>query len=275
VAELQYTFIFDMPGHGFTETHWRDIPVGESLEQSFAVGYELARRRQVCSGAETVLQGIRISNAELDGRIGTSQLNAVPGNAQFGSAASNVALNLLVGDTNNEHTKTTQWRGFWDQEEVTGGALLRSSAFLNAFNSWAQYFVAQSFGWRGISATQSFPITNYTVSAAGVVTLTVAGNLAGILPLNKPRSVTISGVNGGRTQLKGEQVVILTAPGADSSVVLKFPMALVPFSGIGFINVHSYTFRDAAAVSMQRIGTRQAGAPLLRSRGRSGKRTRV
>jgi hypothetical protein len=272
---FQYTFIFDMPGHGFTETHWRDGPAGESIADAFTVAQELGRRRQVCSGAQTVLQGVRISNADIDGRIGTTQLFSQPGNPSHGSAASNVAMNLLAADTGNEHTKITQWRGFWDDEEETGGAPVRSQAFLSAFNSWAQYYVAMSFGWRGVSANQVFPIVGYTVSATGVVTLDIDGSLEGVLPLNKPRQVRISGVNGGKSQLNGEQVVILTGAGETSAVKLKFPMALTAFTNVGFLNVQSKTFRDAAAVSIQRIGTRQAGAPLLRSRGRSGKRTRV
>jgi hypothetical protein len=277
VGPFQYTYIFDMPGHGFTETHWREGPGSETLLQAFEVAQELGRRRQVMSGAQTILQGVRISNAELAGRKGTTQQEAILGNSAHGSTASNVALNVAIATANNEESKTTQMRGFWDDEEITGGALLKSSAFRTAFNSWAQYYTSKNFGWYGQNATTAeFPIIGYSVTAQGVVTLQVQGDLTGKLAINKARQVRITGLNGGSSQLNGEQVVIFTSYTAPiSTVLVKFPIALTAFSQIGFLVVHNYTFRPGVNLSMQRVGTRQAGAPLLRSRGRSAKRKRV
>lgn len=277
VGPFQYTYIFDLPGHGFTETHWRVGPDSETLLQAFAIAQELGRRRQVMSGKETTLQGVRISNAQLDGRRGTTQQFGVVGNQSHGSAASNVALNVEIATTNNTEAKQTQFRGFWDDEEVTGGALLRSPAFVNAFDSWAQYYAANNFGWYGQNAqTANFPITGYTVSPQGVVTLQVNGDLTGILAINKVRQARVQGINGGKSQLNGEHPVIFTGVQAGvSSVILKFPMALTPFSQVGFFIVYNYTFRPGVNVAMKRIGNRQAGAPLLRSRGRGPKRIRV
>jgi hypothetical protein len=273
---LQYTYIFDIPGHGFTETHWRDGGSGETLAQAFDIGQELGRKRQAMSGGQCILQALRISNADIDGRIGTSQLVAVPGVSSKGCAASNVAMNILIADANNQHQKTTQLRGFWDDEEITGGSPVKSGDFNNAFTAWAQFFVIRGFGWRGVATTQEFPIIGYTVNDAGVVSLEVSGNLEGVLPLNKPKSVRIAGLNGGKSQINGQQVVIATniSPTA-ATIKLKFPMAAVPFAGIGFLRVQSKTFYPALNLSIQRIGNRQAGAPLLRSRGRGPKRIRV
>lgn len=278
MPDLMYTFIFDMPGHGFTETHWRQNTDQESFPQTVAIGIELARRRQAMSGNETVFQALRVSNGELEGRGGHTEFQAILGNPTKGSAASNVALNVRIGTANNAQEKTTQFRGFWDDEEITGGALRRSPAFINAFQSWAQYFAANNFGWRGIVSEQQFPITNYTVSDAGIITLTVTGALAGVMPLNKTKSVRISGLNSGKSQINGEQVGIYTgagtAPGT-STVILKFPKASLAFTGIGFLHVPAFTFRDASTITLGRLGKRQAGAPLLRSRGRSPKRIRT
>lgn len=277
-GDWEVTFIFDMPGHGFTETHWRRSTAEETLEQFFAVAQELGRRRQGMSGEQTILQGVRISNAQQDGRVGTTQLNSVLGTTGKGSAASNVAMNILCADAGNLHTKTTQFRGFWDDEEVTGGAVLRSQPFITAFNSWQQYYVANDFGWYGVATTTQYPIIGYTVTDAGMVLLQVSNVGQPSLPLNKPKSISISGLNAGRSQLNGEKVVILLGPDTGPNtwkVALKFPQAAIPFSQIGFLNVKSYTFRNAAAASIQRMGKRQAGAPLLRSRGRSPKRIRV
>lgn len=278
MADLLYTFIFDMPGHGFTESHWRQSETSETLPQSLAIGLELARRRQVMSGKETTFQAIRISNGELEGRGGHTEYNGILGNQDHESESSATALNIRIGTANNVQEKTTQFRGFWDSEEVTGGAVLKSPAFVSAFQSWAQYMVSKSFGWRGVVSEQTFPISNYTVNAAGIVTLTVIGVIGAAMPINRTKSVRISGVNSGKSQLNGEQVAIYTGPGVDpttSTVLLKFPKAVLAFEGIGFMNVPAYTFRAAATINIGRLGKRQAGAPLLRSRGRSGKRIRV
>jgi hypothetical protein len=278
MADLLYTFIFDMPGHGFTEQHWRQTTVQDRYVDQLAVGYELARRRQAMSGEQTIFQALRIANGIQEGRNGHTHAEAILGVPGKGSAASNVALNIRIGDTNNQHEKTTQFRGFWDDEEVTGGATLRSPAFMNAFNSWAQYFLAMGFGWRGIASEQVFPINGYEVSNLGIVTLNVTGILNNIMPLNKTKSVRISGLNSNKSQINGQQVAIYTGAGTGantSSVMLKFPKAALPFSGMGFLHVQAYTFRDADTVELFGLGKRQAGAPLLRSRGRSGKRIRV
>jgi hypothetical protein len=276
MAQLQYTFIFDMPGHGFTETHWRESSGGETLLQSFTIGQELGRRRQEMSGEETILQAVRIANGELEGRVGTSQYNSIPGKSGKGSAASNVAMNILIATTNNAQTKQTQFRGFWDDEEITGGAPLKSAAFMTAFNSWASYFVAQAFGWRGQSADTTFTVVGYTTAASGITSIQIEGDVSGSLPLNRPKSVRFSGINSGRSQLNGEQVVIFKGFAAGVSVVdTKFPIATTPFNQEGVLHVYSYTLRDADACSIQRVGKRQAGAPLLRSRGRGPKRLRV
>lgn len=278
MADLQYTFIYDMPGHGFTETHWRQSNPAETFPQSLTIGVELARRRQAMSGKETTFQALRIGNGELEGRGGHLHYNGILGNQDHESESSATALNIRIGTANNAQEKTTQFRGFWDSEEVTGGAVLKSAPFTNAFQSWAQYFVANAFGWRGVVSETQFPISNYSVNSAGIVTMTVIGALAGVMPLNKTKTVRISGVNSGKSQLNGEQVAIYTGasvtPGS-SEVVLKFPKAVLAFAGIGFLNVQSFTFRAAATIEMGRLGKRQAGAPLLRSRGRSGKRIRV
>ncbi len=277
VGPFQYTYIFDMPGHGFTETHWRVGPESETLLQAFAVAQELGRRRQVMSGKQTILQGVRISNSSLEGRRGTTQQEGVLGNQSQDTAASNVALNVEIATADNKEAKQTQMRGIWDIIEVTGGALDKVPAFVNAFNSWAQYFAANNFGWYGQNAqVAKLPIIGYADSPQGVVTLQVQGDLTGKLAINEPRQVRITGVNGGKSQLNGEQVVIFTGVQAGvSQVLLKFPMALTAFSQIGFLIVNNFTFRPGVNVAMKRIGNRQAGAPLLRSRGRSPKRIRV
>lgn len=273
----KYDFIFDIPGHGFTESHWRTTTQGETLLQCFQIAQELGRRRMVCAGAQCTLQSVRISNAQLDGRKGTSQNEPRLGNPSHGCAASNVALNVKIASNEDDQVKITQWRGFWDDIEITGGAIDRRPDFMAAFNSWAQYYAANKFGWYGRNATTAdMPIIGYTVNAAGVVKLSVQGDLTGILAINKPREATITGVNSGKSQVNGQQVVIFTGvQGGISDVLLKFPMALTPFTGIGFIRVFNYTMREGVNLSLSRIGKRQAGAPLLRSRGRGPKRIRV
>lgn len=267
------TFIFDIPGHGFSEEHFIDFQSDNILDQ-FTIAAELGRRRMLFAGAQCILQGVRISNADVEGRVGTTQYIGIPGVTGKGCAASNVALNCLRATTNNVYTAQTQFRGFWDELEVTGGAVDRTNVdFANAFNSWAQYYVQQGFGWRGQTGPgQKFNVVNYVVSDTGVVRLTLGESIAGLGSAGTRKYVRFSQINGGKSQLNGEQVVRIVD---GFTVEMTSQMAVLPFILAGVMRVPTFTLRRAANVAIQRIGKRQAGAPLLRSRGRSPKRIRI
>lgn len=265
------TFIWDMPGHGFTATLRKEF-ASQNLDAAQDIAFELARRWQGMAGEQTVFQAVRISDAEAEGRHGRTYYRAIPGVTGRGSAASNVALNIVLGTANNQENKIIQFRGFWDDVELTGGAFDRNNAAFNtAFASWSQYIQQQQFGWRGVIANTIRNVTDYTEDANSVVTLTHDGAPFPFGALDTRKRSRLTGINV-KSVLNGEQIIRVSGP---NQVTLVKPIAAGPFISPGKITVSAFTHRIAVHVSAQRIGKRQAGAPLLRSRGRSPVRPRV
>lgn len=265
------TFIWDMPGHGFSATLRKDFP-SQNLDAAQDVAFELARRWQGMAGEQTVFQAVRISDAETEGRHGKTYYRSLPGVTGKGSAASNVALNIVLSTFNNQENKIIQFRGFWDDIEVTGGAVDRGNAAFNtAFASWIQYIQQQQFGWRGVSANTIRNVTSYTTNANSIVTLTHDGAPFPFGVMDVRKRARLTGINV-KSVLNGEQIIRVSG---ENTVTLVKPIAAGPFISPGRITVSAFTFRVAQNGVIGRIGKRQAGAPLLRSRGRSPVRARV
>lgn len=271
MPRYQITYIFDMPGHGFTESWWVDRDE-TNLDQIRDIARTVAEARMRLAGDDCTLQAIRISNGSEAGRVGKTYYNPIEGQSGKGSMASNVAMNAQFGTINNDYQKLVQLRGGWDEWEGEGGALLKSDEQLIArFTSYVSALRGAGFGWRSIVSRLEFPITNYVVSAEQVVTLTLDGSTSGIGATNTRRVARVSKLNG-KSVLNGAQVIRVSGP---NTVDLVKPTAAGDFKSPGVLVVPSYTVRQIANGELQRLGTRQAGAPLLRSRGRASARPRT
>ena len=265
------TFIFSLQRHGFTETWWKNTD-SQTLDNLFDDAKVVAEQRMKLAGKQTELQAIRISNGDDPGRVGKTYYNPLLGNQNLDSAASNVALNCQFATVDNAYQKLVQIRGFPDDWETGGGAPFNGDGALQAaFDSYRNAILLKQFGWRSINARQRFRITGYTTTAQGIVKLAVEEPTAPVGGIGTQKPVRISGLNV-KSVLNGEQVVIVT--GANEFTVLK-PIAVGPFVSQGSLVVPSYTVRVAANGTIQRIGKRQAGAPLLQSRGRGRVRQRI
>lgn len=272
MPDFALTFIFDIPGHGFTETHYKTF-ASDNLDAARDIAVILGQKRQAMSGEQCTLQAVRIANASEPGRVGKTYPLGFLGVTGKGSAASNVALNVTTSTFNNDHSSITQFRGFWDELEVTGGAIdFGNAAFLAAFNAWQAYYVQQQFGWRGVFANTTRNVTAYTVDpVTQIVEVTFDGGALPFGPQGTRKIARFSKING-KSKLNGTQVVVVSG---NNTVQLVKPLALGPFLTTGTITVSSYTLRVATTAIMSRIGKRQAGAPLLRSRGRRPAQPRV
>jgi len=272
VPELRVTFIFNMGQYSWTESWWKNFS-SPNFDSARDICIPLAQKRAVMLGENASIVAIRISNAEDVGRQGKTYYVEINGLTAQGCTAPAVALNISVGDQNNENQKLVQFRGFWDSYELGGGLVNRGDAdFLGAFNSWKAYLFAQSFGWRGIVSQQQFTITTYTVSSAGKVVLTTGEPMIpGLGAPGVKRKGRISGLNG-KSVLNGQQIIrVLDANTAE----LTKPTAATAFISQGTLTVPAYTLRVATNALIQRVGKRQAGRPLLVSRGRRPARPRT
>jgi len=266
------TFIFDIPGHGFSETHYKSF-TSENIDNARDVCVTLGQKRMAMAGEQCVLQAIRIANAEEPGRVGKPYYQGIVGVTGKGCMASNVAVNVVTSTFNNTESSLTQFRGCWDEVELDGGAFDRgNAAFMTAFNNWAAYYIQQGFGWRSVFATTTRVVSGYVIDAnTQIVTVTHDGAALPFGPVGTRKTARFSKVNK-KSKLNGQQIVVVAG---DNIVKLVNPLALGPFATSGTINVSSYTFRPAQNATIQRIGKRQAGAPLLRAPGRRPAQPRV
>jgi hypothetical protein len=270
MPELKCVLIFQGSGYGWTEAYWKEFS-SENFDAARDIVVVLAQRRAALCGSNTIIEAIRISNGEDIGRKGKTYYGGWTGDPNFPPASASDAVNVELRTVNNTEGKLVQMRGLRD-EFLIGPAVNRGDpTFVTLFNSYAEYIVSQGFGWRGVFAEQSFRITGYTVSATGQVTFVTPDSEAYQYPLGKKRKVRIRQLNG-KSKLNGAQIVRRKSA---TLWELAKPTAAVAFVSEGEMILQTYAFRKASNVSVQRVGRRPAGSPLLRSVGRERERVRV
>jgi hypothetical protein len=277
MPRYKVTYIFDMPKHGFTESWWVDHS-DTNLDAVRDTARFVAEKRALLMGDGCTMQACRIANADAAGRVGKTYSMIFTGDADNGSMPSNVAINCIFGTTDNQFQKIVQVRGGWDQWEGVGGNLIVNNDLLTRFGAWKAMLISKQFGFRSIVSRARFGVTGYTVTANGNVTVNVVhaeapgtNLLTAVGPVGTIKTARFSKVNG-KSRLNGTQVIVVTSP---TTVELVKPLALTAYVSPGAMEVPSYTVRPVANGDIQRLGSRQAGAPLLASRGRAPARPRT
>jgi hypothetical protein len=261
----QVTYIFDIPGHGFTESYYTNDQ-SNNPDVPYVRALRVGRVRMGVAGGECLLAAIRISNADDPGRVGKTYHQPIFGDKTFQCSASNVAFNCQLFTADSQFAKIVQVRGCPDVWENAGGAIDKENELVKSrFQAWFNALVQEGFGWRGIVSQQQFDVTGYTRDAQDRVKLAVKQPTAPVGAIGLQKSVRLSKINGGKSVLNGTQVVAITG---DNEFTIVKPIAAGPFTFPGKLLVPSYTVRVIASGLLQRLGQRQAGAPLLRSRGR-------
>lgn len=264
------TFIFDMPKHGFTESWYVNNSSSnlDTVRDRFAI---VASKRALLMGDGCTMQAVRISNDDEPGRVGKTYALIKTGNSENGAMASNVAINCIFGTEDNNFQKLVQVRGGWDNWEGNGGALIAEGELQSRFNAWKAALIAEQFGFKSIASRATFQVTGYTVSPQGRVIITVVHAnapgttaLTAIGPVGTTKAMRFSKVNG-KSRLNGVQVAVVTSA---TTLELVKPLGLTEFVTPGRVEVPSFTVRQVANGDLQRLGNRQAGAPLLASVGR-------
>jgi hypothetical protein len=243
------------------------------------VAVKVAKQRVKLCSQNCNIKAIRIANGDEPERVGRTYSDEVlVGTQPEAGMASNVAVNCQFGTEDNRKQKLVQLRGCPDSWESNGGQLLVDLQPLKtAFASWRAMLIDQKFGWRGITSRVPFVVSNYTVTGAGTVTVTVAppneqvSLLTAIGPVGTRKTVLFKRVNG-RSILNGSQVAIVLSA---TTLQLVYPLALIPFQSAGIVEVPTMGIHLVANGTVQRLGKRQAGAPLLQSVGRRSARPRI
>jgi len=278
---MRTTWIIQIARHSFSETWYRQASSADpSLE--FEVAKEYAAARAAILGHGCVIYGIRISND--DDKRQKAYLRYVDyqgnqetdegGNFIHESAASNVALNMLFNNLGQTQEKLIQLRGIWDDVETGGGAVVLTPAYTALVQAYGAKVVQKAYGWKYTTTTPKSPITTWTTFANGTVGFALGAGFFTVDQVNAKAHVPvrISACNAS-PNMNGPLTVIVVDDA--NCVTLKPLAARPPIVGFnGFMSRSTKTFTAATGGRIQRLGKRQAGAPLLQSVGRGPVRKR-
>jgi len=277
---LRTTWITQLQRHSFSESWYRDAATADpTVELVAARQYAVARAALL--GKECRIYGIRISNVDDKRQKAYTVYVDYPGNqdvdgqgnALHGSAASNVALNCVFINADTTQQRLIQLRGIWDDFEVTGGAPnLGDAVYLPLLQNWFLKVVSLNYRWRYTSSVNKKNIAGYLQKANGLVEFTFDGNFFTVEQVDGAERVPCRiSECASSPNLNGQIVVKALSP--TSGISLR-PIAVRPFVAGGKIQRNLYSTAQASQGRIQRVGNRQAGAPLLQSVGRGPARTR-
>lgn len=277
---MKTTFICQIARHGFTESWYRNASSPDpNNELVFARDYATARA--AIMGANASIIAIRISNVDnkrqkaltvMDNFQGNISKDA-NGNFIHPAAASNVALNAMATNTDFTQEKLIQLRGIWDDFESAGGAPnFNDAVFMPLFQNWGAKVVQLQYGWVHTSSLNVKPIANYVQAANGLITFTTVGDFFTIDQVNAGDNVPVRVLECVSSPNLNGQLTLFPITQTSGRTIR--PIAVNPFVLGGKLQRNVKQFTAASGLRIQRIGNRQAGAPLLQSRGRGSVRVR-
>jgi len=280
MARYKITFFIQIQRHSFTES-WSYEAVNQSVNDIVPLCRTYCQARALTLGAPCYIYAYRIS--DLSDAVDRSllvyetflgvQTKDQAGNFVYGAAASNVALNCLFQNANGTKEKTIQMRGIWDAIEVEGGAALQTNPeWQTVWTNWANKVVQLKFGWLGKSGQTVSNLASYAIKDNGVLDFQFVPGFFNLqeTPIGTHVPIRLRGMVDS-PNLNGPLTVIIQA--ADRALSLK-PIAAFPWISSGQAVRNTQSFYAAASARIQRLGKRQAGAPLLQSVGRGRNRIR-
>ncbi len=278
---MRTTWITQIARHSFSESWFRQASSADPTEE-LIVAKEYAVARAAIMGAGCNIYGIRISNDDDRRQKAYLAYTNYPGNEETDgdghfihpAAASNVALNMLFNNLGQTQEKLIQLRGMWDEAESGGGNVVLSPAYVGLIQAFGAKVVQKAYGWKYTTTTPKSAINTWVSFANGTVGFTLAAGLFTVDQVNAQAHVPVS-INScnASPNLNGPLTVVVIS--ATECVTLKPIAARTPIVGFnGFMTRRTTTFTAATGGRVQRLGKRQAGAPLLQSVGRGRVRRR-
>lgn len=274
----KHTWIFAGPQKGWSESYYiQDLTPTIAAGQNIAA--QVATVRAQMLGTECYIKAIRVQEVEDAGgnkvkfQGDTFQYPTYPGNT--GHSAAQCDLSLLVdhqGQDGGRH-RNGYLGGIWDDVESEFGKYKPPAAFTAAFASWKAKILEFGYGWVSRTPSIDYALTNYTIDENQFVTITTGGT-----PFNglgdAPFYVNVKKLPavGGRSALNG---TLLVRRLTDSTCITMNRIAVGPFVAPGYLNKFTYQFREIADLAVEKVVSRERGAPLLESRGRRRARART
>lgn len=277
---LKTTWIMQIQRHSFSESWYRNAGTPNPVTELVAAK-QYAVARAAILGYGSYIYAIRISNTEDRRQKAYLEYVNYPGNQELvsagvplhPSAASNVALNMEFQNADFTQEKLIQLRGIWDEVETQGGSWnFLDPIYVPLIQAYGAKVVQLMYGWRYTSTVQKFGITNWATQGDGRILFAFSGQLFTLDQANSHAHVPCRITNATASpNLNGP--LTLVAMSQTTALSLK-PIAAFPYGDGAFCSRSVLSFAQSINGRVQRIGKRQAGAPLLQSVGRGKVRTR-
>lgn len=275
----KHTWIFGGPQKGWSESYYI-----QDLTPTVAAGHNIADQvatvRAQLLGTGLFIKAIRVQVVEDAGgnkvkfEGDTFQGHRYPGNLSHEAAQADLSLLIDHQGQDGGRHRLGYLGGFWDEVSQNFGVYVNSNAAWNtAFAAWKSKILEFGYGWVSRTPSIDFAITGYTLDENFQVTYTTAATpFAGLG--TAPFLINVHGLLaiGGKSVLNGNQMVIRVT---DNSCRTVGRYAAGDFVGGGFINTFTYQFREIADLAVEKVVSRERGAPLLESPGRRPARRRT
>lgn len=274
----KHTWIFAGNQKGWSESLYIEGVAG-TIEAGRVIAFQVAPLRAQLLGAGLYIKAIRIQAVEdgagnpLKRRGDTFQGLNFSGVATEPAAAPDLSALIDYVNAVGDRHRVGYLGGIWDSISTNFGSYTPSPLWNTALIAWQAKILSFGYGWKGRTPGPDFVLSGYTQQANGQVLLTCQGTpfaTEGTAPF-VVRVHDLPSV-GGKSLLNGDLVV---TKNSDSTCTTVARIAVTPFVADGFLNKFTYSFQEIGNLGVEKIVSRERGAPLLESPGRRRARPRT
>lgn len=271
--------VFQAGGRGWQETYYRTW-AGPGFASAVTVATTLAQKRIALSGSPVNIKAYRITDPLQEGVQGQAVYFNPPiitpiGAGEAGASDPSTAIVTSWRVDDGELGRRIWLRGVWDDAVNNFGTLQGGpyASWFNKFQTYVTYALQQGFGWMrrpraGVRLQVSY---DYDLDPT-IPKFTFIGNFFDDSQINTYQLVRFSGFNGKRSPLNRELIVYVSSR---TACVAAEPIAAGPQTNPGrAIRYGTPVFVAATAITVDRVGRRNPGAPLLATPGRRRARAR-
>lgn len=259
------TFCFQQEAYGWTESYFLPSP-SSTLEAELGLAETLASKRAVCSGSETMITHVKVSNENIGRDVLVSERDYLGDQGQH-SDAPDTALLVYKYPANNLVRSPLYLRGIWDDVVLEGGQFqFNNPGYNKVFGAFVGLLTSGPWGFiaRVPASFKKSPIATMVDDGNGrVIIQTTQAIFAGI-GVGQRVKTFVSGATGAAS-VNGPQVVEGVA---NNTVVTINRIPFFPYTGGGQISYNEQLFYKISRVYRERVVERKVGRPLFLSVGR-------
>lgn len=273
--------IFEAAGRGWRETYYK-VFSGSSFGTTIDTVRTLANKRALLMGAPCVIKAYEIQDPLTPGKQGQTFYFNPPVTANQeagadGASAPGTAINVRWIINAGNLTRMTSMRGVWDSA-ITNFNVLNGTGYglwWSNFLTYRTYVLQQNYGWLNTprAAESANVVYDYDIDPLRPrFTFPSAFFTPDQVTANATVLVRFSKFNASSSPLNRELVCIVNST---TSCTAALAIAAGPMENPGkAIRYGTPTFTAADNLTVDRVGRRNPGAPLLYTPGRRSNRAR-